>query len=83
MSSFVVEPLRSDEISSVTSEYGSQAKSLHELYTPSDPEIPSSAVTMNKPKTPGSETDISAGQKMLSAVSGSLLTSLLGIPALE
>ena len=83
MSSFVLESRRSDEFSSVTSEYGSQAESQHELYTSSDAEYPSTTVTMNEPKTPDSEADISAVQKMLSAVSGSLLTSLLGIPALK
>ena len=39
------------------------------------------AVTMdeaNEPEVENMETQISAGQKMLSAVSGSLLTSLLG-----
>ena len=83
MSSFVVEPLRSDEFSSVTSEYGSQTNSQHDLYASSGTESPSPTMTMNKPKTPGSEEDISAGQKMLAAVSGSLLTSLLGIVALD
>ena len=35
-------------------------------------------MTMNEHDEPEAEMDISAGQKMLSAVSGSLLTSLLG-----
>ena len=83
MSSFAVNSGRSDEISSVISEYGSQANSQHELYTSSDAENPSTTATMNKPTTLDSEADISAGQKMLSAVSGSLLTSLLGIPTPE
>ena len=84
MSSFADESGPSDEIGFVTSEYGNQTESRPELYTSSNAENPSTTVTMNKPKTPDSEeADISAGQKMLSAVSGSLLTSLLGIPTLE
>ena len=82
MSSFVDDSGRSDEISSVISEYGSQTNSQHELYTSSDAENPSTTATMNN-KTLDSEADISAGQKMLSAVSGSLLTSLLGISTPE
>lgn len=39
----------------------------------------SSTMTMKNSKEPEADIDISAGQKMLSAVSGSLLTSLLGI----
>lgn len=38
----------------------------------------SNRLIMEKPKGSKAEIDISAGQKMLSAVSGSLLTSLLG-----
>ena len=37
------------------------------------------SVTMSQPRRSEMETDISASQKMLSAVSGSLLTSLLGM----
>ncbi len=39
---------------------------------------PIGSMTMNEQDSMDTETDISAGQKMLSAVSGSLLTSLLG-----
>lgn len=35
-------------------------------------------MTSDKAKEPEAEIDISAGQKMLSAISGSLLTSVLG-----
>ena len=37
------------------------------------------SVTMDESNEPDPQMDISAGQKMLSAVSGSLLTSLLGM----
>ena len=83
MSSVVNEPLPSDDFSSVTSDYGNQTKSQHELHVSSDAGNSSPTVAMNKPKTADSEADISAVQKMMSAVSGSLLTSLLGIPTFE
>ena len=47
----------------------------------SDPCNPDSTMTMSQPKgMPADEMDISASQKMLSAVSGSLVTSLLVTP---
>lgn len=84
MSGFVTEPLQSDETATaVTSEYGNPANFHQELDSSSNTNTTAaSAVTMNKPRRPAAEADISAGQKMLSAVSGSLLTSLLGIPSL-
>jgi len=74
MSGFVLEPLRTDEKASSAPGYGittssPQGQTNTPEYSESGP-----TVTMSDSK----EMDISAGQKMLSAVSGSLLTSLLG-----
>ena len=82
MSGFVSEPSRSDDQKLATSrdgdtEYRGQRHNRIQG-TAGEP----NSVTMdesNEPEVEDVETDISAVQKMLSAVSGSLLTSLLGI----
>jgi hypothetical protein len=47
-------------------------------FTGTGVKISTGNMTTNEQDSMDTETDISAGQKMLSAVSGSLLTSLLG-----
>jgi len=76
MSGFISEPLRTDEKAASTHGHGSKTSSTQGKNNLHVPEHGDSGptVTMSESK----EMDISAGQKMLSAVSGSLLTSLLG-----
>ena len=81
MSGYISEPERSHEqhLGSAKSSYGSSESSKRQAHTgmagePSE----SPAVTLDRRYDQATEMDISAGQKMLSAVSGSLLTSLLG-----
>ena len=79
MSGFISEPVRTDEHQAATRSHGNPdnlSSQRHDrLFNgPST----SNSVTMNENDEQDVETDISAGQKMLSAVSGSLLTSLLG-----
>ena len=76
MSAFVTEPLRSDEHLSARQQHGDQRAWLG---TGQDVNEINHIVTMDESNEPDPQMDISAGQKMLSAVSGSLLTSLLGI----
>lgn len=81
MSGLLSEPLRADEQQFATSKdvennYHSLPGQRHSRI--SDSLESGNTFIMNKSKEPEAEIDISAGQKMLSAVSGSLLTSLLG-----
>lgn len=82
MSGFISEPVRTDQHKVATSSHGSSDlspghTSRHDIFSKGT--ASSDSVTMNDPDDAEMEMDISAGQKMLSAVSGSLLTSLLGI----
>lgn len=79
MSGFISEPIRTDEHQVATSSHGNSEQSLGHRHNISSKGAGSSnSVTMNDPDDLEVDIDISAGQKMLSAVSGSLLTSLLG-----
>ena len=79
MSGFISEPVRTDEHQVATSTHGSpdhlSSRGHDGLY---DDSSTSKSVTINEHDEQDVEMDISAGQKMLSAMSGSLLTSLLG-----
>ena len=82
MSGFVSEPERDLEIQRASKRYGEAAQTPGQRHDrmAGDASDTSPAVVM-KGRTEGEsqvEVDITAGQKMLSAVSGSLLTSLLG-----
>ena len=82
MSGVVSEPSRSDKQKLATSRDGDTEYRGQRHYRIQDTSAEAISVTMNeskKPEVEDVETDISAVQKMLSAVSGSLLTSLLGI----
>lgn len=82
MSGVVSEPSRSDEQKLATSRDGDTEYRGQRHYRIQDTSAGHNPVTMdesNEPEVENVETDISAVQKMLSAVSGSLLTSLLGI----
>ena len=82
MSGVVSEPSRSDEQKLATSRDGDTEYRGQRQSRIQDTPTEFNSVTMNgykKPELEGVETDISAVQKMLSAVSGSLLTSLLGM----
>lgn len=79
MSGFVSEPVRTDEHQVATSKYGNTdyfSQQRHDRL--SEHPGTSHLVSMNEQDEAEVEMDISAGQKMLSAVSGALLTSLLG-----
>ena len=79
MSGFISEPVRHDEHQVATSSHGSPdnlSSQRHDRL--SNGPSRSKSVTINEHDEQGVEMDISAGQKMLSAMSGSLLTSLLG-----
>ena len=79
MSGFISEPTRTDEHQVATSSYGKSDFPLRRRHDVSSEHTgPSKSVAMDDSKVPEDQMDISAGQKMLSAVSGSLLTSLLG-----
>ena len=79
MSGFISEPTRTDEDQVATSSHGNPEHPLqHRRHISSKHTGPSNSVAMDSSKAPEAPLDISAGQKMLSAVSGSLLTSLLG-----
>ena len=81
MSGLLSEPLRADEQQFATLKDGEQnhQRLQGQRHTRiSDSLESSSTMTAKKSKESEAEIDISAGQKMLSAVSGSLLTSLLG-----
>lgn len=74
---FISEPVQSDEQQLATLRHGDSEQSPEEQYH----DLSANSVTMdeaNEPEIQDVGTDISARQKMLSAVSGSLLTSLLG-----
>ena len=75
MSGFVSEPLRSDEHFYTSAKNGDQ----RQWYENSSHVRITRTLTMDESNEPDPQMDISAGQKMLSAVSGSLLTSLLGM----
>ena len=78
----VSEPSRSDEQKLATARDGDTEYRGQRRYRIQDTSAEPNPVTMNEtnePEVENVETDISAVQKMLSAVSGSLLTSLLGI----
>jgi hypothetical protein len=76
MSGFVTEPLKSDEHPYANTKYGDQIR-----WHKDSPDVLRTygSLTMDESNEPDPSMDISAGQKMLSAVSGSLLTSLLGM----
>lgn len=78
MSGFVSEPTRSDKALATTS-HGEKRYTEGQRHDRL-PDISGGAATMTMKDADDlpPETDISASQKMLSAVSGSLLTSLLG-----
>lgn len=81
MSGLLSEPLRVDEqqfatLNDVENNHQSLPGQRHSRIP--DSLESGNTLIMNKSKEPEAEIDISAGQKMLSAVSGSLLTSLLG-----
>lgn len=79
MSGFISEPVRTDEHQVATSSHGNSEHTPGQGHDRlSKGPGTSNSVTMNEHDEPEAEMDISAGQKMLSAVSGSLLTSLLG-----
>lgn len=79
MSGLLSEPLRSDEQEFATLRHGDSAKTQRQRPNrPSDGFGSGKSVTMDDDGETLPEVEISAGQKMLSAVSGSLLTSLLG-----
>ena len=81
MSAFTTDVNRANEYLSNHPEHGDTAELQAQRYTSSDIQEHSRTVTMNEAdeaRLKKMETDISASQKMLSAVSGSLLTSLLG-----
>ena len=78
MSGFASEPVRTDEHQVATSRHGDSGKLRDRQSSSAEAD---EAVTMDEAselEIEELETEISAGQKMLSAVSGSLLTSLLG-----
>lgn len=83
MSGSVTGPLRLDETASPAAEYGNQANVQQELDSSQNTDTSTSTMTLNQPRMLDSTMDISAGQKMLSAVSGSLLTSLLGMAFIQ
>ena len=79
MSGFISEPVRTDEHQVATSSHGSPDNfSTQRQHRLSNGPSTNKSVTMNEHDEQDVEMDISAGQKMLSAMSGSLLTSLLG-----
>ena len=78
MSGFASEPTRTDErIQYASRHHGAPAYRPGERHTVPDNDFSDKGDTVAMADRNG-ETDISASQKMLSAVSGSLLTSLLG-----
>ena len=85
MSGFISEPVETDEQAEhATSEHGAPTYHIgqrHDRLRTMGGEDENS-VTMNTKDNGEDGVDISAGQKMLSAVSGSLLTSLLGMAVL-
>ncbi|KAL8874371.1 MAG: hypothetical protein Q9174_000270 [Haloplaca sp. 1 TL-2023] len=82
MSNFVIEASRAEVSALATPEarHDYEQKATSNFAPASAGLDPQSAVTMNGEDGKNTEVDISAGQKMLSAVSGSLLTSLLVTP---
>ena len=84
MSGFISEPARTDKAQIATSSHGNSEHSPGYGHNISSEGVGSSnSVIMNDSDDREVEMDISAGQKMLSAVSGSLLTSLLGTFCLQ
>ena len=82
MSGVVSESARSDQQTLTTSRDGDTEYREGGYYRIQDTFADHKPVTMdesNEPEVEDAVTDISAVQKMLSAVSGSLLTSLLGM----
>lgn len=86
MSGFISEPERSHEhhVATVASQYGG-SEQLHGQAHDRMARDPSNsqAVTAYEKDEAIPDPDISATQKMLSAVSGSLLTSILGVTLLQ
>lgn len=85
MSGFASEPVRSDEHELATGRHGGENFTLgqgHDRIPEGGCSGRSTSMTMNQMSDTEQEieTEITASQKMLSAVSGSLLTSLLGEP---
>ena len=78
MSRLVSGPLGTDDQQSSVRGNGHSTSSLQGQNISSDLTTSDPKVTMSETEETDSTMDISAGQKMLSAVSGSLLTSLLG-----
>ena len=86
MSGVASEPSTSDEQKLATSRDGDTEYREQRPYRIQETSTEPNPVTMdesNEPEVEDFVTDISAVQKMLSAVSGSLLTSLLGISLLS
>ena len=86
MSGFISEPERSHEhhLSIANPSHGDSKRlqgPAHDRMAGDSPKSP--AVISYEKDAETLETDISAGQKMLSAVSGSLLTSILGMAVLS
>ena len=82
MSGFISEPVRTDQHQVAPSSHGNSDLSpghpgRHAMFSRGTGS--SDSVTMNDPDDAEMDMDISAGQKMVSAMSGSLLTSFLGI----
>ena len=80
MSTFTPASLRTDDFGASSPKDGDTTNLRQELEHLPDPSNRDSTVTMSQSKGPPADMDISAPQKMLSAVSGSLLTSLLVTP---
>ena len=82
MSGFISEPERDIEIQRASNHYGKRAQTQGQRHDRMERDVrdvtPAVAVVDGDERDGQVEVDISAGQKMLSAVSGSLLTSLLG-----
>lgn len=80
MPGFITEHLRPDKAALATPEQRYDHTESDVFRIPSAPSGPSRTVTMDRSGGAKPEVDISAVQKMLSATSGSLLTSLLVTP---
>ena len=82
MSGFISEPERDIEIQRASRQYGEAAQAQgqrHDRMARNASDADSAVAIKSRIESESqTEVEISAGQKMLSAVSGSLLTSLLG-----
>ena len=81
MSNSIAEPQRIDEQQLHNPRHGASENQQDQEHHTSSATIATDTAIMaeaNEPEVRNGGNDISAGQKMLSAVSGSLLTSLLG-----